>query len=350
MPRSKFIKPDTNTSSKTTKDKVGSGHDGKSVQNKSNKKKVARVKSGTGKGNTDSESENDFDSNSNGGEKYKNNYDATAKNIGDGDEDDILADGDLQDQDWDDDEVEEDDETAGDETAGDEVAEAEEEIGDTGGDDEDCPYNGGKRGRGIKKISANIDRDDDDDDEGADANVDENELNPELYVKPEHRRSDKNMTKYERVRLLGDRTAQLAQGAKPMIKGVEGMDPKVVAQLELESKMIPIQVIRPMPDGKKERWFVKELILKKKYIIYNFTGGEVDKDLVERIDNEYKKGGSIIGYSHLTNTINKEKDNSVDKILEKTEKTEKIDKKTKKSEKIEDDKKKKVVKKQTTKL
>ena len=87
------------------------------------------------------------------------------------------------------------------------------------------------------------------------------------------------------------------------IKGVQGMDPRVVAQLELESKMIPIKIIRPLPNGKKEIWSLNELQLKKKYIVYGFTGGTVDKQGVAKIVGEYKKGGSMIGYSHLTNSI-----------------------------------------------
>jgi len=173
------------------------------------------------------------------------------------------------------------------------------------GEEEDCAYNVMRKAKGSKKLGAMIDKEDDDDDEGADFNVDENELNDELYVKPEERRTSKHLALYERVRLLGERTSQLAQGAKPMIKGVDGIDPRTIAQLELESKMIPIMIIRPLPNGKKEKWYIRELKLKKKYIIYGFTNGsvDVDKDVVNRIKDEYQKGGSIIGYSHLADSF-----------------------------------------------
>jgi DNA-directed RNA polymerase subunit K/omega len=232
--------------------------------------------------------------------KYNNNYDATAHN--NGDDDDALLDGDMESAEWDGDEeenAEEEEEEADDDVADDDV-----DMGE-GGDaaDDDCAYNVTRKQRGNKKLGAVIDKEDDDDDEGADGNVDENELNEDLYVKPEDRRSGPNLMLYEKVRLLGDRTAQLAQGAKPMIKGVQGMDPRVVAQLELESKMIPIKIIRPLPNGKKEIWSLNELQLKKKYIVYGFTGGTVDKQGVAKIVGEYKKGGNMIGYSHLTSSI-----------------------------------------------
>jgi DNA-directed RNA polymerase subunit K/omega len=239
----------------------------------------------TTKKNTKPESDNDEESI--GEDKYKNNYDATAQN--NGDEDDILVDGDIeeQDDDWEQDKDED-------------VEDGGEEAPDIEGDvQDDCPYNVTRKTRGVKKVSANIDKDDEDDDETTvDVNADENVFNPDLYVKPDDRRSKPFLINFERVRLLGDRTAQLAQDAKPMIRGVDGMDPRVVAQLELESKMIPIKIIRPLPNGKKEIWSLNELQLKKKYIMYNFTGGLVNKQAVEKMEAEYKKGGSIVGYSY----------------------------------------------------
>lgn len=266
---------------------------------------------------SDNESENESVANADNN-KYNNNYDATAHN--NGDEDDVLLDGDME-AEWDEDENVDDD---GEDDGGDDVVDMGDgaEAGDAGGDD-DCAYNVTRKQRGSKKLGAAIDKEDDDDDEGADANADENELNEDLYVKPEDRRSGPNLMLYEKVRLLGDRTAQLAQGAKPMIKGVQGMDPRVVAQLELESKMIPIKIIRPLPNGKKEIWSLSELQLKKKYIVYGFSGGTVDKEGVAKIVNEYKKGGSIVGYSHLTNSIstvmNDQKEKPVVKSVSKSQ-------------------------------
>jgi DNA-directed RNA polymerase subunit K/omega len=67
------------------------------------------------------------------------------------------------------------------------------------------------------------------------------------------------MTIYERVRLLGERAKQLSLGAKPMIKNVDNMNPKDIAKLELENKVIPLIIIRTLPNGVKEKWKVSEL-------------------------------------------------------------------------------------------
>ena len=67
------------------------------------------------------------------------------------------------------------------------------------------------------------------------------------------------LTKYERVRILGERTKQLSLGAKSMIRGVGNMDPKEVAKLELKKKVIPLIIIRSLPSGRKEKWKITEL-------------------------------------------------------------------------------------------
>ncbi|ARF09493.1 DNA-directed RNA polymerase subunit 6 [Indivirus ILV1] len=65
--------------------------------------------------------------------------------------------------------------------------------------------------------------------------------------------------KYERVRLLGDRTQQLTLGAKPMIKNIEGLTMKQIAEVEIQENVIPLIIQRPLPNGKKERWYINEL-------------------------------------------------------------------------------------------
>jgi hypothetical protein len=44
-----------------------------------------------------------------------------------------------------------------------------------------------------------------------------------------------------------------------MIKGLTEMDPKEIARLELNMKVIPIIIIRTLPTGQKEKWKLKEL-------------------------------------------------------------------------------------------
>jgi len=134
------------------------------------------------------------------------------------------------------------------------------------GDGNDCEYENTRK----KKNSAILTKDDDDPD-----NSDDNEAflknAVDEYVLPENRVSANVLTNYERTRLLGLRTEQITRGAKPMIKGVSHLDPQIIAQLELESKMMPIILIRTLPNRKKEKWFMRELSLKKKDIIYNFS-------------------------------------------------------------------------------
>ena len=68
------------------------------------------------------------------------------------------------------------------------------------------------------------------------------------------------ITKYERVTLIGNRTKQLASGAKPMIKNSKGLSLKKIAELELKEKVMPLYVERPLPNGNKEIWKVSEFV------------------------------------------------------------------------------------------
>ena len=123
-------------------------------------------------------------------------------------------------------------------------------------EDEECPYMPMGKRMGVNKIVARIDKDDEDND-------DDYHTGANIFVQPEERITSTLMTKYERVRLLSTRTVQLEGGAKPMIKNTEGLSAKQIARLELQHKKIPIKVIRPLPNGKKEIWYVRELTIKK---------------------------------------------------------------------------------------
>ncbi len=78
---------------------------------------------------------------------------------------------------------------------------------------------------------------------------------------PHDQRTTKAMlTKYERVRLLSDRTTQLTRGAKPLVKNVESLTSKQIAELELKHDVIPLKIKRPLPDNTYEIWWTKELM------------------------------------------------------------------------------------------
>jgi DNA-directed RNA polymerase I, II, and III subunit RPABC2 len=67
------------------------------------------------------------------------------------------------------------------------------------------------------------------------------------------------LTKYERTRLLGIRTSQLMQGAKPMVKNCSGLSSQKIAYLELKNKTMPLLIYRPIPNAKDEVWNIADL-------------------------------------------------------------------------------------------
>ena len=44
-----------------------------------------------------------------------------------------------------------------------------------------------------------------------------------------------------------------------MIKNIEVMDPRTIAKLELEKKVIPLIILRELPNGLIEKWKISEL-------------------------------------------------------------------------------------------
>ena len=68
------------------------------------------------------------------------------------------------------------------------------------------------------------------------------------------------LTKYEKTRILGQRTKQIECGATPFIKVPEGIiDAHIIAELELQQKRIPVIIRRPLPGGSSEYWKLKDL-------------------------------------------------------------------------------------------
>jgi len=79
------------------------------------------------------------------------------------------------------------------------------------------------------------------------------------YVSKENRSTCNRLTKYELVRILGERTKQLNMGAKPMIKNYKTLSYERIAEEELKHNMIPFKIKRPLPNGKYEIWTLDEL-------------------------------------------------------------------------------------------
>lgn len=69
------------------------------------------------------------------------------------------------------------------------------------------------------------------------------------------------LTKYEKARVLGVRAKQLAMGAPPLVEVPKGItNPLEIAKLELEAGVIPIIIERRLPDGRKIRLRVSDLV------------------------------------------------------------------------------------------
>ena len=164
-----------------------------------------------------------------------------------------------------------------------------EDEDDADDDDDDevdvKPAKGFNKSDGVEK-----DEDDDDDDDydenylqKFDANVNKNyitDFHPEclihnydeisklsivtrdetnIIVDPLHK-TIPFLTKYEKARVLGQRSKQIECGAKPLVKVPENViDGYIIAELELQQKRIPFIIKRPIPGGAFEYWNLKDL-------------------------------------------------------------------------------------------
>jgi DNA-directed RNA polymerase I, II, and III subunit RPABC2 len=80
-----------------------------------------------------------------------------------------------------------------------------------------------------------------------------------IIIDPLHR-TIPYLTKYEKTRILGQRSKQIESGAKPLVKVPENViDSYVIAELELREKKIPFVIRRPIPGGACEYWNLKDL-------------------------------------------------------------------------------------------
>ena len=68
------------------------------------------------------------------------------------------------------------------------------------------------------------------------------------------------LTKYERARILGVRKQQLASGAKPCVDTRRMKSIDEIAEAELEQRLLPFIVKRPLPNGTCEYWKLEEFL------------------------------------------------------------------------------------------
>jgi DNA-directed RNA polymerase subunit K/omega len=70
------------------------------------------------------------------------------------------------------------------------------------------------------------------------------------------------LTQYEKTRILGFRTNQLAQGAIPYVAVPAHIrNVSDIAKMELEQRRLPFIIKRPMPDGTFEYWRLSDLMI-----------------------------------------------------------------------------------------
>jgi DNA-directed RNA polymerase subunit K/omega len=68
------------------------------------------------------------------------------------------------------------------------------------------------------------------------------------------------MTKYEKTKVIGQRTKQLDVGSQPFIRvDRPTLDNSIIAEQELREKKLPFIIQRPLPNGGFEYWHVKDL-------------------------------------------------------------------------------------------
>jgi DNA-directed RNA polymerase subunit K/omega len=116
-----------------------------------------------------------------------------------------------------------------------------------------------------------VDNDNENENEALDDNENENDCidigdTPEInitdtIVEPDKRTSKNKMTRYEFVRIIGERVMQLTKGAKPLIKQSKESEQftyQEIAIEELKTNMIPFKIRRFVKDH-YEIWKIDEL-------------------------------------------------------------------------------------------
>jgi DNA-directed RNA polymerase subunit K/omega len=92
-------------------------------------------------------------------------------------------------------------------------------------------------------------------------NVPPSFLNADGQADPKHR-SVPFLTQFEKTKVLGFRTNQLSQGARPYIAvPAHVTDLREIAKMELDARRLPFILKRPMPDGSFEKWRLSDLLI-----------------------------------------------------------------------------------------
>lgn len=79
------------------------------------------------------------------------------------------------------------------------------------------------------------------------------------YLTGDSRITNPRLTRYEMVRIIGERTKQLTMGAKPLVKNYHELSYEEIALEELKNNMTPFKIKRPLPNKQVEIWGIEEL-------------------------------------------------------------------------------------------
>jgi DNA-directed RNA polymerase subunit K/omega len=127
------------------------------------------------------------------------------------------------------------------------------EENDNNDDNQDKEQNDNNDEQYVEEDDTNIDFND-----GYETAINDN---IETYTDPNKRTSKNKMTRYEFVRIIGERIMQLTKGAKPLIKqNKQSLEftYKEIAIEELKNNMIPFKIRRFVKDH-YEIWKIEEL-------------------------------------------------------------------------------------------
>ena len=80
-----------------------------------------------------------------------------------------------------------------------------------------------------------------------------------VIVDPNHK-TNPILSKYEKTKILGQRTKQLNSGCSPYISVPSNIiDNYLIAQMELKEKKIPVIIRRPVSSSHSEYWKLEDL-------------------------------------------------------------------------------------------
>jgi DNA-directed RNA polymerase subunit K/omega len=68
------------------------------------------------------------------------------------------------------------------------------------------------------------------------------------------------MTRYEKAKVVGMRMEQIARGANILVQP-KTKNIRDIAFQELEERKLPFIIVRKLPNGEKEYWKIKDLIV-----------------------------------------------------------------------------------------